>query len=64
MRLNRAFAAVLALAAPLLAAAQPIKLGELNSYKVFTAFLDPYKKGMELALAEENAAGGALGRKL
>src|SRR5436190_2823932 len=46
------------------ALAQPIKLGELNSYKVFTAFLEPYKKGMELALAEENAAGGALGRTL
>ena len=27
------------------AQAQPIKVGELNSYKVFTAFLDPYKKG-------------------
>jgi branched-chain amino acid transport system substrate-binding protein len=46
------------------AIAQPIRLGELNSYKVFTAFLEPYKKGMELALAEENAAGGALGRPL
>jgi len=58
-----ALAALLAaLATP--AFAQPIKLGELNSYKVFTAFLEPYKKGMELALAEENAAGGALGRTL
>jgi len=58
-----ALAALLAaLATP--AFAQPIKLGELNSYKVFTAFLEPYKKGMELALAEENAAGGALGRPL
>ena len=44
--------------------AQPIKLGELNSYKVFPAFLEPYKKGMELALAEINAAGGVLGRPL
>jgi len=58
-----ALAALLAaLAAP--AFAQPIKLGELNSYKVFTAFLEPYKKGMELALSEENAAGGALGRPI
>jgi branched-chain amino acid transport system substrate-binding protein len=55
--------ATLAFAAPH-ALAQPIKLGELNSYKVFTAFLEPYKKGMELALDEENAAGGALGRKV
>src|SRR5919109_953541 len=35
-----------------------IKIGELNSYKVFPAFLEPYKKGMELALEEANRAGG------
>ena len=46
------------------AVAQPIKLGELNSYKTFPAFLEPYKKGMELALDEINAAGGVLGRPL
>jgi branched-chain amino acid transport system substrate-binding protein len=58
-------AALLALAiAPLSAAAQPIRLGELNSYKVFPAFLEPYKKGMELALTEVNASGGVLGRPL
>ncbi|HYL89062.1 MAG TPA: ABC transporter substrate-binding protein [Burkholderiales bacterium] len=45
-------------------AAQPIKIGELNSYKVFPAFLEPYKKGFELALEEINAKGGVLGRKL
>ena len=44
--------------------AQAIKIGELNSYKVFPAFLDPYKKGMELALEEINASGGVLGKKL
>ncbi|MBV8032595.1 MAG: ABC transporter substrate-binding protein [Betaproteobacteria bacterium] len=44
--------------------AQTIKLGELNSYKVFPAFLEPYKKGMELALEEINAKGGAGGHKL
>ena len=44
--------------------AQPIKVGELNSYKVFTAFLDPYKKGWELALDEINKSGGVLGRKI
>ena len=27
-----------------------IKLGELNSYKVFPAFLDPYRKGIELEI--------------
>jgi branched-chain amino acid transport system substrate-binding protein len=47
------------------AAAQgPIKLGELNSYKVFASFLEPYRKGWELALEEINAAGGVLGRPL
>src|SRR6266478_9738491 len=44
--------------------AQSIKIGELNSYKVFPAFLEPYKKGWELALEEINASGGVLGRKL
>jgi len=43
---------------------QTVKIGELNSYKVFPAFLEPYKKGMELALEEINAAGGVLGKKL
>jgi len=44
--------------------AQPIRIGELNEYKQFAAFLEPYKKGMELALAEVNAAGGINGRPL
>ncbi len=43
---------------------QPIRIGELNSYKAQPAFLEPYKKGWELALEEINAEGGALGRKL
>jgi branched-chain amino acid transport system substrate-binding protein len=62
------FVKVLAFAAGLLAAfavqAQNVKIGELNSYKVFPAFLDPYKKGMELALDEINATGGVNGRNL
>jgi len=41
-----------------------IKLGELNSYKTFPAFLDPYKKGWQLAVEETNASGGVFGRKL
>jgi branched-chain amino acid transport system substrate-binding protein len=56
-------AGVLALA-NVAAYAQPIKLGELNSYKTFPAFLEPYKKGMELAVEEVNAGGGVLGRQL
>ena len=46
------------------AQAQTIRIGELNSYKVFPAFLEPYKKGWELALQEINAGGGIKGRKL
>ena len=47
------------------AAAQgSIKVGELNSYKVFPGFLEPYKKGWQLAVDEINAAGGVLGRKI
>src|SRR3978361_999165 len=45
-------------------AQQTIKIGELNSYKTQTAFLDPYKKGWELAIEEINAKGGVLGKKL
>jgi len=45
-------------------AAAQIRIGELNSYKAQPAFLDPYKKGWELALEEINAAGGLLGQKV
>ena len=41
-----------------------IKIGEINSYKSQPAFLDPYKKGWELAVEEINAAGGVLGKQL
>src|SRR6516165_864409 len=58
-----ALAALLA-ASPGSALSQPIRLGELNSYKVFPAFLEPYKKGMELAQSEINAASGVLGRPI
>ncbi len=62
----RHLTAALSLAALALgsAHAQPIKVGELNSYKVFPAFLEPYKKGWQLALEEINRSGGVLGRKL
>src|SRR5262245_9700679 len=66
MKLNQRpllFAAALAFAqaAP---AQEPIRIGELNSYKVFAAFLEPYRKGWELAQEEVNAAGGVLGRRI
>jgi branched-chain amino acid transport system substrate-binding protein len=36
----------------------------LNSYKIQPQFLDPYKKGWEMAVDEVNAKGGVLGKKL
>lgn len=42
----------------------PIRIGEINSYKAIPAFLDPYKKGWQLALEQINAQGGVLGRPL
>jgi len=62
--MNRFLAVVVGVVWLAAAAAQPVKLGELNSYKTFPAFLEPYKKGMELAVAEINAGGGVLGRPL
>ncbi len=58
-------ASVLALAALVPAHAQGvIKIGEINSYKAQPAFLEPYKKGMDLAVDEINAKGGVNGRKI
>lgn len=41
-----------------------IKIGEVNSYKAQPAFLEPYRKGMELAVEQVNAAGGVNGKKI
>jgi branched-chain amino acid transport system substrate-binding protein len=61
-------AAIAAVAAPLSAgvahAQGAVKVGELNSYKSQPAFLEPYRRGWEMALDEINAKGGVLGRKL
>ncbi|MFZ4743178.1 MAG: ABC transporter substrate-binding protein [Limnohabitans sp.] len=63
--LSRAAAAVvLALGLTPAVAQGVIKIGEINSYKAQPAFLEPYKKGMELAVDEINAAGGVNGKKL
>jgi branched-chain amino acid transport system substrate-binding protein len=62
VRLLAASAAAACLGAA--ASAQTIKIGELNSYKSQPAFLDPYKKGWEMAVEEINAKGGVLGKKL
>jgi len=55
------------LAMPVLVRAQgsaPIRVGEINSYSAQPAFTLPYRNGLELAVDEVNARGGALGRKL
>jgi branched-chain amino acid transport system substrate-binding protein len=65
---NRLLAGAAALAATSFVlpvqAQDTIKIGELNSYKNFAAFLEPYKKGWEMAVEEVNAAGGVLGKKM
>jgi branched-chain amino acid transport system substrate-binding protein len=60
----RTAALALSLAALPAFAQNVIKIGEINSYKAQPAFLDPYKKGMELAVEEINAAGGVNGKQL
>jgi len=58
-----AAAALVAIAAP--ASSQgTIRIGEINSYKAQPAFLEPYKKGMQLAVDEINASGGVNGKQL
>jgi len=55
--------ALACLATPALAQGT-IKIGELNSYKAQPAFLEPYRRGWEMAVEEINAKGGVLGKKL
>jgi branched-chain amino acid transport system substrate-binding protein len=60
--------AALALFATLLAgntarAQDAIKIGDINSYKAMAANMAPYRKGVDLAVEQINAAGGVLGRK-
>ncbi|MBS0509500.1 MAG: ABC transporter substrate-binding protein [Proteobacteria bacterium] len=65
--MKKSFLTALALLACALGAAQAqgvYTIGEINSYKAQPAFLEPYKKGMELAVAQVNATGGIGGKKL
>ena len=65
--MKKSFTTVLAMLACALGAAQAqdvYTMGEINSYKAQPAFLEPYKKGMELALAQINITGGIGGKKL
>ena len=63
LRLAAAGAGAVCFGSPVFAQ-NTIKIGELNSYKSQPAFLDPYKKGWEMAVEEINAKGGVLGKKL
>ena len=45
-------------------AADPIKIGEINSYSTLPAFTLPYRNGWQLALEEINASGGVGGHPL
>src|SRR3954463_9203545 len=63
LALAAASAVVVCLGTPVVAQTT-IKIGELNSYKSQPAFLEPYRKGWELAVEEINAKGGVLGKKL
>jgi branched-chain amino acid transport system substrate-binding protein len=62
--LGSGFATLLLMSGIAHAAPGTIKIGEVNSYKAQPAFLEPYRKGMELAVAEINAAGGVNGKQL
>ena len=67
--LNRAATNAVLIAAALCAAPGAhsqgiVRIGEINSYKAQPAFLEPYKKGMELAVEQINAAGGLNGKKV
>jgi branched-chain amino acid transport system substrate-binding protein len=63
LRVGVASAAAISLGLPAFAQ-NTIRIGEFNSYKAQPAFLEPYKKGWELAVEEINAKGGVLGKKL
>ncbi len=60
----RFFALWLALLAAPTHGAEPIVLGDLNSYSGFAAFTEPYRQGWQLALEQINAGGGVLNRPL
>src|SRR3546814_17090531 len=45
-------------------AADPIRIGDINSYKALPAFTIPYKQAVDLAVEQINAKGGVLGRPL
>ena len=65
-KVSAGLAALAALAAgvPDAHAQDTIKIGELNSYKSQPAFLEPYRRGWQMAIEDINNAGGVIGKKL
>lgn len=60
-----AFVAVASLVSGAVAmAAEPVKIGDINSYSLIPAFTLPYRNGWRLAVEEINAAGGIAGRPI
>src|SRR5436309_14290774 len=58
-------AAAIALVLPRPAqAAEPVRVGDVNSYTRMAAFTEPYRKGMQLAVEQVNGKSGAGGRPL
>ena len=45
-------------------AAEPVKIGEINSYAAIPAFTVPYRNGWQLAVEEINRNGGVLGGRM
>ncbi len=67
---RRASPLVAALSASLLAgaahaqSADPIKVGDINSYSTMAAFAEPYRNGLTMAIEEVNESGGVDGRTI
>ena len=65
MNFARLFAALAVFAISISQAmAEPIVIGEINSYTRLPAFTEPYRKGWVQAVEEINARGGIKGRPL
>src|SRR5205809_7751468 len=62
--LGMAAVAIAMASASVASAAEPIRIGELNSYTAEADFTRPYRNGWIMAIEEINAAGGVLGRPL
>lgn len=62
--MRKTFLCLLASLSSSLLHAQPMKIGDINSYRQYPAHLEPYRKGWRLAQETINAAGGVDGRRI